>query len=533
MNRLGIGMVLLFALAFQGVYAQHLLEKKISLTVKSQTVRSALSLLEGQGGFYFSYEPRLLNLDSLVTFSVRGQSTRSVLHMLFQERYQYKETEDHIIIQKALLSERYLLGRVEDDSGPVEFASVYTKNLETVALTDASGQFRLKVKSFPVEVTASKMGYRDTTSLAHSSLVLFLEPREVELQEVRIRASPIERSILSRWFVSKKLRIHARNITQFFVNTPYQLSFFPGIGTQGKRTTKSINKVSLNMTGGYSAGTEGVELAGLFNLTQGHVKYAQAAGLFNVVERDLLGAQLGGVYNQVHGNLAGVQAAGLGNYAKTGEYGVQVAGLFNAAQTFVGTQAAGFYNYSTSLEGVQVSGALNRVNGRMHGVQIAGLMNYADEVEGVQVGLINRAKHSKGYSIGLLNLIGNGDANLSVFVSESSPWNLALKTGTSKLYSILSLSTSWSDQALVPGFGLGKEFALSPALGAAVEYTAYVHPYSFFRIQGMLLYPKQGAVRIFGGPVLQHRGRTDGLSLGGQAGVAWYFQRKLFRVRGV
>jgi hypothetical protein len=518
------------------VSAQNVLDRKISLTLEGQRLSTALSKIEEQGGFFFSYEARLLNVDSLVTLKSESQSIRAVLHLLFGNRFQYQESGKHIIIRKAVHEQRYITGSVVDASGPVEFASVYVKGQLAATLTDQEGRFKLKVKSLPAEVSASKMSYSDTSVIAHGPVVLYLEPKDVLLQEVRITASPIERSILSRWFVSRKLKMHSRNITQFFVNTPYQLSFFPGIGTQGKMATKSINKVSINMTGSYTSGTQGVELAGIFNLTQGDVRYAQVAGLFNLVDGDVKGAQMGGAYNQMHGQLQGVQAAGIGNYAKSGHYGVQLSGLFNLADSLKGTQVSGFYNSSVHLEGVQVAGAINRVRGGVQGVQVSGFLNVARDLQGVQVGIVNLAKRSSGYSIGLLNLVGNGNASLALFTSESSPWNLALKTGTPQLYSILSLSSSWEGGDPVPGIGVGREFNLFPKMKGLLEYTSYLSRDTYFRIQGLLVYPAHTPLRITAGPVLVYKGKSEGkmegftltekVALGGQIGLSWYFQKK-------
>ncbi len=54
---------------------------------------------------------------------------------------------------------------------------------------------------------------------------------------------------------------------------------------------------------GYTAGINGVELAGAFNINKTDVKYVQAAGLLNFTGGSVKGAQLAGLHNHVLGNV--------------------------------------------------------------------------------------------------------------------------------------------------------------------------------------------------------------------------------------
>jgi hypothetical protein len=513
------------------LFAQKYVDKKVSLQAEKEPLRTVLTALEKQGGFYFSYDSRLLKLDSIVNINVHQQTLRSVLHTLFQERFQFKETGEHLVILPTNY-EKYInvTGQVLDDTGPVDFVSVYSKELLLVTLTDESGFYRLKVKEkiLPITLTFSRLGYQDTSiwvSSAHPENIR-LQAKEYLLQEVRIRHNPIERSFLSRWFVSKKLRIHSRNITHFFVHTPYQLSLFPGVGTQGRMATKSINKVSVNTTGGYTSGTEGVELSGAFNITRGDVRYVQAAGLFNLVEGEMKGAQLSGAYNYVHGGIKGVQAAGIGNQGSG--RGVQLSGLFNKASNFKGWQASGCSNHSTHLTGVQVAGFMNTVSYSLKGLQMAGFYNQAKELNGVQIGIVNRARRSSGYSIGLLNLIGNGNANISLGTSEFLVWNASLKTGNKKLYSILTLGKEWKNDHIWPGVGLGRELTLGKQICSLLEYVHYMpikeEDPGYHRFQFLVSYPARSPLQIMAGPTFTLE--PDRQTWGAQAGLAWYLRKK-------
>ncbi|MFS0490973.1 carboxypeptidase-like regulatory domain-containing protein [Leadbetterella byssophila] len=513
------------------LFAQKYVDRKVSLQAEREPLRTVLTELEKQGGFYFSYDSKLLKLDSIVSVRANQQTLRSVLHTLFQERFQFKESGEHLVILPTNY-EKYInvTGQVLDDTGPVDFVSVYSKDLLLVTLTDESGLYRLKVKEkiLPFTLTFSRLGYKDTSILVTNSHPenIRLQAKDYLLQEVRIQHNPIERSFLSRWFVSKKLRIHSRNITHFFVNTPYQLSLFPGVGTQGRMATKSINKVSLNTTGGYTSGTEGVELSGAFNITRGDVRYVQAAGLFNLVEGEMKGGQFSGAYNYVHGGIKGVQAAGIGN--QSSGKGAQLSGLFNKANDLKGFQAAGFFNHSTDFAGLQMAGFMNIVSNSLEGVQVAGFYNQTKELRGVQIGMVNRAKRSSGYSIGLLNLIGNGNANFSLGTSEFLVWNASLKTGNKKLYTILTLGKEWKTEHIWPGVGLGRELTIGKQVTSLLEYVHYMsvkeEDPSYHRFQFMLTYPAHFPLQIMAGPSFTLE--PDKHTWGAQAGLAWYFRKK-------
>jgi hypothetical protein len=211
------------------------------------------------------------------------------------------------------------------------------------------------------------------------------------------------------------------------------------LGTNGRRGGQTVNKLSVNVLGGYSAGVDGFEAAGLFNVARDSVRGVQLAGLANVVGRHLDGFQGAGLLNVLGGDGAGWQAAGLLNVASRPVSGVQTAGLFNyngvakkadaapaefAAGTAASTapvrktaQAAGLFNVSLGeVRGVQAAGLFN-VAGTVHGVQLAGLLNIADSVDGV--------------SIAPLNFVRRGYHRFEALNSESWPVGASVKLGGS------------------------------------------------------------------------------------------------------
>jgi hypothetical protein len=234
-----------------------------------------------------------------------------------------------------------------------------------------------------------------------------------------------------------------------------QLSFTPGISTNGMHSGGYSNFFSFNLTSGYSSAnyileagvisnlnereTRGLQLAGVANVTGGNVfagmpkkeidktiregfeanlSGAQFSGMANVVLNNVFGWQTTGGINLVKGALTGVQLAGISNTVMKYSFGVQLAGLYNvSAQSMDGIQVAGLFNITEGgLYGIQLS-MLNKAgfteginsfsNDDPSGVQI-GLVNIAKKMNGFQIGLINYGKQTQGTQIGLINIYSNG-----------------------------------------------------------------------------------------------------------------------------
>lgn len=495
-------------------YAQKLLNKQISVTANRQPVSEVLKTIGGQGGFYFSYDSNIVPGDSIVTLNVEGKPVREILDVLLTGRFKYKETGEYIILQRAQAEKLfYISGQIFDlETGkPVDYASVYSRVSLASALSNDDGSFRLKLKErqFPFILSVSKIGYADTSIVLQSELredlKINITPRAIDLDEVSVYTSAGDRTWLARLFVSSRMRAQSRNIGRFFVSLPYQASLTPGLGTHGRMSSQVVNKVSLNLLGGYTAGVNGVEIAGGFNISKKDVRFVQLAGIFNIVSKTVNGVQAAGLYNQVLDSLSGVQLAGFGNVTGKDAAGIQIAGFFNRSSPLHGIQLAGAGNLAgNNSEGVQISGLVNRVSDVFHGVQIVGalnlvrknmsglqiagvgnvgrkavrglqlgLFNYAKNLRGTQIGIINVADSSSGYSVGIINIIKHGKSNISVFSNEIVPFNIAWKPGSRKFYTILTAgcTINQNKKAYVFGFGIGKDFRLNDRLGFITEIT--------------------------------------------------------------
>ena len=496
-------------------YGQKLLNKQISITVNRQPVSEILQTIGNQAGFYFSYNSDVIPGDSIASFSAREKSVRKILDELLTGQFQYKEMGNYIILQRAPYEKfLYITGKISDKetSKPVDFASVYSRTLLVSALSDDAGYFRLKLRerSFPMNLTISKVGYGDTSIVIQAEpkgeLLIDISQKAIDLEEVFVNNSAGDRTWLARLFVSSRLRAQSRNISRFFVSLPYQASLTPGLGTHGRMSAQVINKFSLNLLGGYTAGVNGLEIAGGFNISKKDVKYVQVAGLFNIVSRSVRGVQVSGLFNHVIDSLSGAQIAGFGNVIGSNLEGAQVSGFFNKAFSMNGIQISGAGNLagkasagvqisslvnrvSGDFKGTQVVGGLNLVRKNMRGVQIAGTgnvvrgvvsgfqlapFNYAKNLKGTQLGIVNIADSSSGYSIGLINILKHGKSAISVYANDIVPLNIAWKTGSRKIYSFLMIGSAIDGRkkAYTFGIGLGKEFNLYQKLGLITEISS-------------------------------------------------------------
>jgi hypothetical protein len=506
----------LAALALLGISiscaGQNILSKTITLDVTRQRIDQVLEIISNKGDFYFSYNSKIIPKDSLVSFSVRNKAVRDVLHLIFNTSYEFKESGNYLIIRKApvrmtMIAKKapeqeniyFVSGHVYDEQSglAVNEASVYEKNQLVSAVTDELGYFKLKLKGGKqnnATISVSRQQYEDTSIAIeprhNQELTITMIPVEKPMDKVivapedihlpdsvreeknntdsvaavaptRKDSAAVEKTGMGRFFLSAKQKIQSMNLDHFFATKPFQVSLVPGLGSHGSMSGQVINHFSLNVLGGYTAGTHGMEIGGLFNIDKKDARYFQVAGLFNIVGGRVDGVQIGGINNTVLDNVNGFQVAGINNHVSGSFKGFQLGGIYNhVADSMTGLQVAGISSFTRDrLSGVQISGIGNISAGETNGLQLAGVFNYSKRLKGVQIGLINIADSSDGFSIGLINIVLKGYHKLSFFSNEVTNVNASFKTGNSKLYSILhaGLNAGDSNRVYTFGYGLGSE----------------------------------------------------------------------------
>lgn len=443
---------MMFAL---NVHAQNLLNKKISVTFFDQPLQKILTEIAHTGNFYFSYNSDVIPEDSLVSIQVKQQMVKIILQKLLGYGYEYEENGRYVIIRKIAGNNKfftisgYVINKATGEKIPN--VSIYESRQFASTLTDEKGYFQLHLKNrfSDLLIGVSKVNFKDTliqiNSRVDQELTFMLSPaRPILLPAVTIHSSSkIERMWPGRLFITSKQKIRDLNLSGFFVKQPFQYSVWPGLGTHGKMSAQITNKFSLNLFGGYSAGVNGFEFGSLFNLDKKNVGYVQVAGLFNTVGGKVAGVQVAGLYNSVSDTVKGVQIAGI-------------------------------INHTPNISGVQIAGIGNINTGEAIGVQLAAIFNYTHRQNGMQISLVNISDTATGYSLGLVNIIKkNGYYKLSLSWNEAPGLNVAFKSGRKKLYNILLLGTDLRHHQNIFsfGYGIGREFTISPELSLTMELT--------------------------------------------------------------
>jgi hypothetical protein len=374
--------------------AQSLLANTVTIKAQRLPLHDVLTILSNEANVTFSYNTKVINRDSLVTVFGVNKPLGDVLRMLFNADYEFKESGSYVIIRRKSLTtsgtvvgqaskvDHYLItGKVVDEESGygIPDVSVYEKQQLLSSITDATGNFSLKLKTKYPEASLSinKIGYTDTTLVLqpkfNQKVVVALAPIAPEpivepiakQDTLSVMPTPstkeydaIEKTWWGRVLLSSKQKIQSLNLKKFYTTRAYQISFVPGISTHGSMNSRVVTHTSINIIGGYTGGVDGIELGGVFNMNHNDVKYLQ----------------MGGVFNMVGGSVTGVQAAGLYNDVRE------------------------------NMDGVQMASAFNLVGNVMNGLQISTLYNYAREVQGVQIGFINKTRSQTGTSIGLINI---------------------------------------------------------------------------------------------------------------------------------
>jgi hypothetical protein len=464
--------------------------KEVSIgEIKQQRMASVLDKIASKGNFYFAYNNKTIPADSIVSVSGYRGTLFSLLDKLLGDTYEFKEVPGYIVLRHAP-SRLFITAEVEKDPGKqtlvkghvndvanqryVARASVYEKNLLVSTLTDDNGYFELKLKNWTgsILLTVSKENYRDTSLYVLPEVNVDSKHNNKKYKYYPDEGSEnggVAHSRFARFFIGSKQLVQGLNLGNFFASRPYQISLTPGLSTHGMYNSQIVDHVSLNIWGGYTAGIDGIEMAGLFNINKKDMTFFQVAGIFNFVGGSTKGIQLAGIFNNVQNNAAGMQVAGIINRANNFSAGVQMAGIvnidqqasgfqiagaFNSTQSFNGgMQMAGLFNTSEKSKGLQLATVFNRSAGET-GSQFSAIMNTAKKVKGFQFALVNIAD-SSDYAIGVLNFIKNGEKSLALSTDESFFTHLDFRSGGRVLYSLLGFAYQFGNYKSKYAFDIG------------------------------------------------------------------------------
>jgi len=162
------------------VTAQTLLDKSFSISVKDAEISKVIHLIEKQTGVKFLYSPEGIQSTRKLDCIVKGETlkdffadylkTLNIGYKIIDENkkillYPFDEEKGGVLIvpenMEAYLNPEHIVsGTVENEMGsPVEGASVVIKGSVTGSITDAKGNFKIKVNDNVTKLVISYIGY--------------------------------------------------------------------------------------------------------------------------------------------------------------------------------------------------------------------------------------------------------------------------------------------------------------------------------------------------------------------------------------
>ncbi len=128
-----------------GSYSQN---TRVTLDLKSVTVKEALKAIENTSEFFFIYNNELINVDRKIDLNVKNQKITEVLNNIFGGRdVEITVIDRKIVLAPAFMGEQQgkkVTGKVTDSSGgSLPGVSVVVKGTTTGIITDADGNYSL------------------------------------------------------------------------------------------------------------------------------------------------------------------------------------------------------------------------------------------------------------------------------------------------------------------------------------------------------------------------------------------------------
>ena len=443
--------------------------KKVTIYFQNIPLDLALKKIKAQYGVNFSFSPDVINLNQRVSLNVRNVPLEYALDQLFLTLpVSYRIVGNQIVLKRSkstvvkvtsptlqVPQEGPLKDSLQPTSEEYEYdtSSIYavrSKSMEFIrsdtsllpknldgnsyshVLTNLNDSYTQKKDSITFEAYSSKMKLRKSWKDA-----------KLELSK-QYKAKRDSMLLARKHMYSDTIRDFDNDL---LIHDDFQFTAVYPLGTHSSTSGLYRNDYSLNFLFGYSGAVSGAEL-GIVNVVRKEVQGYQFAGLVNIAGDYVRGGQFSGFVNVCAQEVIGVQFAGFVNVATGAMAGVQAAGLVN-----VGTE---------KLDGVQLAGIVNQHNGEITGGQI-GIINNAHKVNGFQIGLINVCDTIQGLPIGLLSICKNGYGRIEAYYSETTPYNIIIKSGVKSLYNIFQFGATFNSSRYrwTFGYGLGSTIQLS------------------------------------------------------------------------
>jgi len=441
---------------------------KVTLAAQKEPIESVLSTITKQTGIRFSYNSQIIDPKTKVSINAQNKTIKEVLTIILPPYVLYKKVGEHIIffteeqnslspyVQKIPLVVEEQISFVRNDEKKTSYnnGSLQDSCLNSVGLTNSDEMKPL----FTELLIAAAMAV--TPVLADDSLHVTTDT----LLVTRYALQETENLITS---VAKDSIADEISPTSLVIK-PIQLTFIYPLGTGWVKSPCNNYHASLNILGGVTGRTMGIDLGGLFNINTSAAKGVQFAGLFNLTgsncsEFQSKNAQFSGIFNYTKKGES-AQFGGVFNMADNAW--IQAGGIFNIAQKKSVAQFAGIFNMGCTAHS-QVAGIANIA---CHtAFQAAGIVNISEksacQIAGVvnvtkkgkfQMGVINVRDTADGVSLGLINIVKKGGIlEAGIEAGEFVHSALTFRSGTQRLYSIISVGYNYTEKFWSAGAGLG------------------------------------------------------------------------------
>lgn len=424
------------------VGATGILDKVITIEIKSTPVKTILVAIEKAADVVFSYNPALIDENRLVSLSIENKSIEFGLTLIFNKTIRFKEVGNHIILLRneevTALKERKKsrlftifkgIIKNKETGEPIENASIYEVDSRIADVSNSQGYYELSIPNAETvrSLYIRKKGFEEFVFVADVSgdsvvyTSIYLQPELDSVPKIAQRPIepiyiPIEERLLSGGLVSYDSYIHTENLPEINEMRAAQISLVPSVSFGSNLSTNGLitNHFSLNILAGYSNGLSGAEVGSILNMDKGDVKWAQVAGICNLVGGDVTGAQVSGILNSVRGNCKGFQASGVTNVLGGNFEGTQLAGIANLTyKNFKGAQVSGISSISVGrMSGLQLSGIFSASRTGFRGAQISGIVSVSDSLStGLQfsgIHSMSNGRHIGGQISGISNFSNRG-----------------------------------------------------------------------------------------------------------------------------
>jgi len=423
------------------------LKQPVSLSLRQEPMHKAFASITQQTGIRFSYNSQRIDVNKKISVHVENQPLNKVLPLILPASVHYKQVGKHIILS---------IPEPDKKTAPNTVSQKIPEN--------NADTFFIQKKSLLSSGITIDSCHRSITQINNDEM-------NKKLALLALSASIAGSQMTAQTGQAANSETQSKKVeTVINEKKAFQLTFVYPLGTDGKNSSDNEYATSFNIIGGKTGKVTGFELASVFNLNKYSSEGVQIAGVINLTGTS--------------GNdepSRNIQIAGVSNYTQNGT-STQIGGVANIADQ-APAQIVGVFNISKNSH-VQIAGVFNKAN--TVNTQISGVVNIANSSScqlstvnvtqkgGFQLGVVNVRDTADGISIGVINIVKKGGLmEWEISGSEVVHAAASFRSGTQKLYSILSVGYNFSDEFFATGFGLGTEITLKDKWRLNIEGIQY------------------------------------------------------------